>query len=128
MALRLANINESYQETGAIIASKSRQEWVNLLGETNVPMMVVNSLDDLIEDPQLVESGFWQELEHPTEGRLRFSSPPMNFGETPASIRRMPPGLGEHTRELLCEVGYSDDQLATFEARGAILIAEERSA
>lgn len=76
MALRLANINESYRETGDIIATKTRQEWVDLLGDTNVPMMVVNSLDDLIEDPQLVGGGFWQEFDHPTEGRLRFSSPP----------------------------------------------------
>lgn len=125
MALRLANINESYRETGAIIASKTRQEWVDLLGDTNVPMMVVNSLDELIDDPQLVESGFWQEHDHPTEGRLRFSSPPMNFEKTPASIRRLPPGLGEHTRELLREVGYDDEFLASLHDEGAIQIAQE---
>jgi crotonobetainyl-CoA:carnitine CoA-transferase CaiB-like acyl-CoA transferase len=125
MALRLANINESYRETGAIIASKTRQEWIDLLGDTNVPMMVVNSLDELIDDPQLVESGFWQEHDHPTEGRLRFSSPPMNFEKTPASIRRLPPGLGEHTRELLREVGYDDEFLASLHDEGAIQIAQE---
>jgi crotonobetainyl-CoA:carnitine CoA-transferase CaiB-like acyl-CoA transferase len=125
MALRLANINESYRETGAIIASKTRQEWVDLLGDTNVPMMVVNSLDELIDDPQLVQSGFWQEHDHPTEGRLRFSSPPMNFEKTPASIRRLPPGLGEHTRELLREVGYDDEFLASLHDEGAIQIAQE---
>jgi len=88
--------------------------------------MVVNSLDDLIEDPQLVGSGFWQEFDHPTEGRLRFSSPPMNFEKTPASIRRLPPGLGEHTRELLQEVGYEESHLAALHAEGAIQLTEEK--
>jgi crotonobetainyl-CoA:carnitine CoA-transferase CaiB-like acyl-CoA transferase len=49
----------------------------------------------------------------------------MNFEKTPASIRRLPPSLGEHTRELLSEVGYSPDQLATLTSEGAIQIAEE---
>ena len=49
----------------------------------------------------------------------------MNFENTPASIRRLPPRLGEHTHELLSEVGYSTDQLATLKSEGAIQIAEE---
>ena len=56
---------------------------------------------------------------------MRFSSPPMNFEKSPASIRRLPPGIGEHTHELLSEVGYSPDQLATLKSEGAIQIAEE---
>ena len=57
------------------------------------------------QDPHLVESGFWQERDHPTEGRLRMSSPPMNFGRTPASIRSLPPRLGEHSEAVLREAG-----------------------
>ena len=120
MATRLQNINESYRVTGEIIASRDRADWLALLGETNVPMMVVNSLDDLIDDPHLVESGFWQEAEHPTEGRIRMSSPPMNFGRTPASIRAMAPRLGEHSQEILREAGLDqatiDSMLAAGEA------------
>mgnify|MGYP001954438631 CR=1 FL=1 len=62
MATRLKNINESYRVTGEIIASRSREEWLEALGDTNVPMMVVNSLDELIDDPHLVATGFWQEM------------------------------------------------------------------
>ncbi len=120
MATRLRNINESYRVTGEIIASRDRADWLALLGETNVPMMVVNSLDELIQDPHLVESGFWQEREHPTEGRLRMSSPPMNFARTPASIRTLPPRLGEHSEEVLREAGLEqvliDSMLASGEA------------
>ena len=107
MATRLKNIDESYRVTGEIISSRSRADWVELLGDTNVPMMVVNTLDDLITDPQLVESGFWQEFDHSTEGRIRMSSPPINFSKTPAAIGSLPPRLGEHSAEVLLEVGMS---------------------
>jgi crotonobetainyl-CoA:carnitine CoA-transferase CaiB-like acyl-CoA transferase len=118
MATRLKNINESYRVTGEIIASRDRDEWLELLGDTNVPMMVVNSLDDLIEDPHLVASGFWQEREHPTEGTLRMSSPPMNFGKTPASIRSLPPRLGEHSEEVLREAGLDQTTIDNMMAAG----------
>ena len=125
MATRLQNINESYRVTGEIIASRDRADWLALLGETNVPMMVVNSLDDLIDDPHLVESGFWQEAEHPTEGRVRMSSPPMNFGRTPASIRAMAPRLGEHSQEILREAGLDQATIDSMLAAGeAVLPAQ----
>lgn len=108
MGERLKNINDSYRATGEIIAERSRQEWVDLLGDTNVPMMVVNSLDDLVIDPHLVATGFWQEFDHPTEGRMRSSKPPMNFSVTPASIRRQAPRLGEHSIEVLREAGLDE--------------------
>ncbi|MCB1730872.1 MAG: CoA transferase [Halieaceae bacterium] len=125
MATRLQNINQSYRVTGEIIATRDRADWLALLGETNVPMMVVNTLDDLIDDPHLVESGFWQEAEHPTEGRIRMSSPPMNFGRTPASIRAMAPRLGEHSQEILREAGLDQATIDSMLAAGeAVLPAQ----
>ena len=125
MATRLKNINESYRVTGEIIARRSRDEWLQLLGDTKVPMMVVNSLDELVDDPHLVATGFWQEMDHPSEGRIRLSSPPMNFSRTPASIRRHAPRLGENTREVLAEAGISGDQINSMVAAGdAVLVAD----
>ncbi len=122
MATRLKNINESYRVTGDIIAGRDRQEWLELLGDTNVPMMVVNSLDDLIEDPHLVESGFWQEFDHPTEGRIRTSSPPMNFSKTPASIRNLGPRLGENSEEILLEAGLDQATIDSMFASGEAVL------
>ena len=122
MATRLQNINQSYRVTGEIIATRDRADWLALLGETNVPMMVVNTLDDLIDDPHLVESGFWQEAEHPTEGRVRMSSPPMNFGRTPASIRAMAPRLGEHSQEILREAGLDQATIDSMLAAGEVVL------
>jgi len=111
MGKRLENINESYRITGEIVGERSREEWIDLLGETNVPMMIVNSLDDLIADPQLQASGFWHEADHPTEGRLRLTGSPLNFSKTPTSIRSLPPHLGEHSVEVLLEVGLSQETI-----------------
>jgi crotonobetainyl-CoA:carnitine CoA-transferase CaiB-like acyl-CoA transferase len=122
MSTRLKNINESYRVTGEIIAGRDRHEWLELLGDTNVPMMVVNSLDDLIEDPHLVESGFWQEFDHPTEGRIRTSSPPMNFSKTPASIRKLGPRLGENSEEILLEAGLDQATIDSMFASGEAVL------
>lgn len=119
MRARLDNIGESYQVTGEIIASKTTAQWLDLLGDTKVPMMVVNSPDDLMTDPHMVESGFWQEMEHPTEGMLKMARPPATFSKSPASIRRLPPRLGEQTEEALMEVGYSQQQVDELILSGA---------
>lgn len=118
MGDRLKNIDESYRITGEIIGQRTQQEWLDLLGDSNVPMMVVNTLDELIDDPQLLGSGFWHEMDHPTEGRLRMSNPPINFSKTPATIRSGPPLLGEHSEEILLEAGLSTQHVAGMLANG----------
>ena len=111
MRTRQQNIDDTYRVTGEILAEKTTAEWLDIYGETNVPMMVVNSPDDLVSDPHLLESGYWQEMEHPTEGSIRVASPPMNFGKTPASVRKLAPRLGQHTAEVLGEAGYGQEQI-----------------
>ena len=73
--------------------------------------MVVNTPEMLLTDPQLTASGFWQFVEHPTEGRLRMCDPPIRFSQTPSTIRQLPPLLGEHSIAVLNEVGYSSDEI-----------------
>ncbi len=111
MKTRLANIDVSYAETGKALAKKTTQEWLDLFRPTNVPHMVVNTLDGLIDDPQLTETGFWQMADHPTEGRIRMAKTPYNFSESPTEIRRLPPRLGQQSAEILREAGYSDDKI-----------------
>ncbi|MEE4174786.1 MAG: CoA transferase [Xanthomonadales bacterium] len=118
MQARLKNINESYAATGAIIAERDRQAWLDLLGETNVPMMVVNGLDDLVDDPHLVQTGFWHLRDDPDEGTVRMAAYPANFSVTPASIRRMAPRLGEHSIEVLREAGVAEATIERMLAAG----------
>ncbi|MFM7707032.1 MAG: CoA transferase, partial [Gammaproteobacteria bacterium] len=87
--------------------------------------IVVNTLEDLATDPHLVETGFWQFQDHPTEGRLRHPSFPVNFGATPAAITRPAPRLGEHTDEVLRAAGLDAATIAALKAAGAALDAEQ---
>lgn len=120
MRTRLKNIDASYAATAEVMATKTTQEWIDLLGNTNVPMMIVNTLDGLVEDEHLVQTGFWQMFDHPTEGNIRMSKPPINFGKTPAGIRRLAPRLGENSEEILREVGYDDTKIQQMLASGAV--------
>jgi len=124
MQSRLKNINESYKATGDVIKERTQQEWLDLLGDTNVPMMIVNTLDSLVTDEHLVSTGFWQEHEHPTEGTLRFASPPATLSKSPTSIDRLPPRLGEHTREVLKEIGYAAKEVDTLIGDGNVYQCE----
>jgi len=109
MTARLQHIDESYAVTGEIIAERSLDEWMRLLENSSVPMMRLNSLDDLVDDPHLLATGFWQEVNHPTEGNIRMGSLPMHFSLTPATIRRLAPRFGEHSVEVLRETGLADE-------------------
>ncbi|MYD42636.1 MAG: CoA transferase [Gammaproteobacteria bacterium] len=118
MKLRLENINESYRVTGELVEQKTRAEWLELLGDSNVPMMVVNDLIDLISDPHLQDTDFWQTRSHPSEGEIRMPSPPMNLSKSPAKISRLPPHLGEHTVEVLQEIGLGSTEIDEMLADG----------
>jgi crotonobetainyl-CoA:carnitine CoA-transferase CaiB-like acyl-CoA transferase len=125
LADRVRNIDATSETTAAIMATRSTAEWLQLLESSGIPHIVVNTLEDLAQDPHLAATGFWQSCEHPTEGRLRMPSFPVNFGATPASIRRHAPRLGEHTEEVLREAGLDPQAIAALTASGAALTAEQ---
>lgn len=125
LADRVRNIDDTYRITGEIMATRSTGEWLKVFDKSGVPIIVVNSLEDLAKDPHLLETGFWQFVDHPTEGRLRMPSFPVNYSATPASIHRHAPRLGEHTVEVLREAGLSVEQIEALTASGAAMTAEQ---
>ena len=108
LSSRVKNIDDTYSETGKILATKTTQEWLDIFAETKVPVIVVNSLEDLFHDPHLEAVDFWQSYEHPTEGQLKMPGFPSKFSKTPASIRKHAPKLGEHSKEILAEAGIDE--------------------
>jgi crotonobetainyl-CoA:carnitine CoA-transferase CaiB-like acyl-CoA transferase len=102
-AARNAHIRELYALVEAAAATKTTQEWLDLLRPLSVPVARMNRLEELPEDPHLQAVGLFQRYEHPHVGAYRAVRPPVKFSKTPSSIHRHAPTLGEHTDEVLAE-------------------------
>ncbi|HYR94773.1 MAG TPA: CoA transferase [Methylomirabilota bacterium] len=102
------------------IAQFTRAEVVRRLREANVPVGPINALDEVFADPVIRHLGLIAEVDHPTAGRVRAPGIPVRLSETPASVRRHPPLLGEHTDEVLAELGYTTQEIAGLRRGGAI--------
>ena len=124
LSSRVKNIDDTYSETGKILAKKTTQEWLDIFAETKVPVIVVNSLEDLFHDPHLEAVDFWQSYEHPTEGQLKMPGFPSKFSKTPASIRKHAPKLGEHSKEILAEAGIDEETINKMVDSKATLISD----
>ena len=96
---------------------RTTAEWLGILRAADIPCGRANTLADLLDDDYLRETGFFQEVQHPTEGRMVLGSVPAAFSATPPSIRRLPPKLGEHTEEVLREAGYDAAAIAAITGR-----------
>jgi formyl-CoA transferase len=104
-----------------VMARRSCSEWMELLVDHAIPCGPVNDMEHLYSDPQLLHRGMVAAVPHPTIGTLRLAGIPIQFSETPSSIRRPPPLLGEHTEQVLPEVlGYTPQQLEELRRQGAI--------
>lgn len=116
---RVREAPKIYAILAEIIATRTSAQWQRDLDAAGIPVMAVNTKESLLDDEQLKASGFWQMVEHPTEGRLRITDPPVRFSDSPSSVRRLAPRLGEHSAEILAEAGYSAKEVEDMMA-GAI--------
>ena len=91
-----------------MIRARPSQDWLRDLAQADIPASQLYTVDDLLGDEHLAATGFVQQQDHPTEGRLRTPAPLGRYQGTPTAIRRPAPTLGQHSREVLAEAGYDD--------------------
>ncbi|MBE7638381.1 CoA transferase [Sneathiella sp. P13V-1] len=124
LASRTKHSDEVYGILGEIVATRSTAEWLDVLSDANIPVQTSNKIDDLLENEQLLATGFWRTFEHPSEGTIRMAEPPIKFSKTPSTIRLLQPRLGEHSREVLKEAGFTDARIDGLIKSGAAKEAE----
>ncbi len=117
---RSKNIDALYEIVAGIMETRSSADWLETLEEADIPVMPMNSPEDLFDCPHLTAVGMFPEVDHPTEGRIRHIKVPVSFSKTPGGYYRHPESLGQSTEETLAEVGYSSDEIAALMASGAV--------
>jgi crotonobetainyl-CoA:carnitine CoA-transferase CaiB-like acyl-CoA transferase len=88
---RARHFDALYQDLADIVALRATDEWLALLADADIPHARVNSPEALFEDPHLKATGFFQRMEHPTEGPVVATAIPVRFSRTPGDIRRLAP-------------------------------------
>jgi crotonobetainyl-CoA:carnitine CoA-transferase CaiB-like acyl-CoA transferase len=112
LAQRTENISELYEIIIERMRQRTTAEWRERLDMFDVPNGVVTDLEGLLADPYLAKTAFFEPVEHPSEGKMLTPAIPVMFSGTPGnSFRLPPPRLGEHTRAVLSELGYSDAEV-----------------
>jgi crotonobetainyl-CoA:carnitine CoA-transferase CaiB-like acyl-CoA transferase len=117
---RMTHRAELVDLMNAVLRTKTRAEWQAAFDNAGVPAGPVHTVGEALTHAQTLARGMVVELDHPEAGRTRALGCPIHFSATPAQVKRPAPLLGQHTRELLQEFGYSDEQIDTLISRGAV--------
>jgi crotonobetainyl-CoA:carnitine CoA-transferase CaiB-like acyl-CoA transferase len=110
----------------SVLSTRTTAEWLERLDAAQVPCAPILTREELLEHPQIVENELIVEGEHPHAGRMRQARPPERFDRTPSEIGRPAPRLGEHTEEVLGEIGLGRDEIASLRDAGVIASPESR--
>ncbi len=109
---RYANADALEVELSAAFAGDTRAAWLERLIAGDVPCGPVQDYIEMGSDPQALENGYITTVDHPNLGSLRVVGSPVRLSETPASITMPAPELGQHTEEILLNLGYDWEQIA----------------
>lgn len=119
-----ASVRERQQEAVTAVAevlrTKSREEWFRILSEADISVSPVYELDEVFSDPHILARQMVLKLEDPALGKIEQVGIPIKLSETPGMVRKLPPMRGQHTRELLKQLGHSDVDIELLQKQGVI--------
>jgi crotonobetainyl-CoA:carnitine CoA-transferase CaiB-like acyl-CoA transferase len=120
---RMENLDALAAVMNAVLVTRTKEEWIRAFDAAGVPVGPVHSLGEALTHPQTLARGMVVDLVHPEAGATRALGCPLHFSATPTRVDRPAPRLGEHTREVLRECGYSDAVVNAFVTEGVVAVA-----
>jgi crotonobetainyl-CoA:carnitine CoA-transferase CaiB-like acyl-CoA transferase len=112
--LRNTNKDKRYKLMAETFETRKSEEWITILDKNDVPCAPVLKRSELLENPQIINNQIISEFEQPGVGTVRQARPAARFSKTPAMKPRPAPGLGEHNKQILSEVGFTNDEIDNF--------------
>lgn len=117
---RLAHRDEIVALLSDIFVQRDAVEWIEMLEGAGIPCGPINAIDETIADPQVIARGVIVELEHPAIGIVRSIANPVRSSASQVAYRRYPPRLGEHTEEILLNLGKTGEEIIALREAGAV--------
>jgi len=119
-AKRVENREEIVKIISDLIVTKDGEEWLKILTDAGVPCGPIYTVDKIFADPQVLHREMVKELDHPKAGKVKVTGIPIKLSDTPGEVETAPPVLGQHTQEVLTELGYSDQDLEKLKQENVI--------
>lgn len=122
---RTKHIDALYRMVAEVMPTRTTAEWIEVLEAADMPVMQLHTIDSLMADPHLQSVGFFDVVDHPTEGAIRSMAIPSVWSKSSPQVSRQAPRLGEHSAEVLAEAGYSAADIRKLAESGATVLAPE---
>jgi crotonobetainyl-CoA:carnitine CoA-transferase CaiB-like acyl-CoA transferase len=119
---RRRHYQELHDELSKVFVTRTRSEWLKRLAENDVPAGPLYNVAEVLADPQINHLGLVEEVEHPKVGRLKLVGAGVSYTNLPEKATAPPPLVGEHTKAILAELGYSERGIDELEGEGVVKI------
>jgi formyl-CoA transferase len=120
LADRSKNRKAMNEELNRVLVARTSAEWIEMLNKAGVPSGPILNVKQVFQDPQVQHLGLAQPVRHTERGEIRVQGLPAALSRTPGAIRKPAPVHGEHTDEILAEIGYSRDEITQLRRDGAV--------